>query len=48
MCPKFEAKWLEEEEDYRDRVAQAWAEAMEAGVDSIVEIQKKVLRDLHD
>jgi hypothetical protein len=45
-CLKFEAKWLEE--DCQGRVEQAWVESLEAGARDVVELQKKVLQELHD
>jgi hypothetical protein len=46
VCLKFEAKWLEE--DCQGRVEQAWVESLEAGARDVVELQKKVLQELHD
>ena len=46
ISPKFEAKWLEEE--CLERVEKAWADAFAAGADKIIEINKLLLRDLHD
>jgi hypothetical protein len=47
VLPKFEAKWLEEEE-CEHRVIEAWGRALEEGCNSMVEVQKKVLTDLWD
>jgi hypothetical protein len=47
VSPKFEAKWLEEE-DCAERVKKAWSDALEAGACNVTEIQDFVLRDLHE
>jgi len=47
VMPKFEAKWLEEEE-CEIRVIEAWDRAMEEGCNSMMERQRKVLGDLWD
>lgn len=44
VFPKFEARWLQEE--CEARVIDAWGRALEEGVNSMVEMQKKVLGDL--
>ena len=44
---KFEAKWLEEEDCF-GRVEEAWNEALELGQVEMVQMQKKILRDLRD
>jgi hypothetical protein len=45
ILPKFEARWLEEEE-FAAQVEEAWAKAMEDGASNLIEVQKKVLGDL--
>ena len=45
VLPKFEARWLEEEE-CETRVMEAWGRALEEMYDSMLEMQKNVLCDL--
>jgi len=45
ILPKFEARWLEEE-DFTTQVEGAWAKAMEDGVSNVMDVQKKVLGNL--
>ncbi|XP_021304035.1 uncharacterized protein LOC110430565 [Sorghum bicolor] len=45
IMPKFEAKWLEEEE-CEIRVTKAWGIAMEEGCNTMMQMQMKVLGDL--
>jgi ribonuclease HI len=47
VSPKFEAKWLEEEDCY-ERVERAWTEARETGEINMVQVQKKILGDLRE
>jgi hypothetical protein len=47
VLPKFEAKWLEEEGCW-EKVESAWTEAMEAGDANVIQIQKKILGELHN
>ncbi|WVZ57425.1 hypothetical protein U9M48_007811 [Paspalum notatum var. saurae] len=47
ISPKFEAKWLEEDE-CNERVLRAWSEAIKSGCTEMLEIQKNILGDLHD
>jgi hypothetical protein len=46
VSPKFEAKWLEEEE-CDAHVLKAWSEAIESGELKMMEIQKNILVKLH-
>ena len=45
VMPKFEAKWIEEEE-CEFRVMEVWGRAMEEGWNSMMQMQMKVLGDL--
>lgn len=45
VIPKFEARWLEEE-DCENKVVEAWRTAVEEGYNTMMEVQKKVLGDL--
>uniref|UniRef100_A0A0A9BGR6 Endonuclease/exonuclease/phosphatase domain-containing protein n=1 Tax=Arundo donax TaxID=35708 RepID=A0A0A9BGR6_ARUDO len=47
VSPKFEAKWLDED-GCSDHVLKAWSEAMESGAIGMMEVQKKILGELHD
>jgi len=47
VAPKFEAKWLEEE-DCAKKVKKAWSDALEAGARNVTERKDLVLRDLHE
>ena len=43
--PKFEAKWLEED-DCEQQVMRAWERVTQEGSNSLVKVQRDVLRDL--
>ncbi|RLN08650.1 hypothetical protein C2845_PM11G28210 [Panicum miliaceum] len=45
VLPKFEARWLEEE-DCAARVEEAWVKALSEGDNSLMEVQKRVLGEL--
>ena len=47
ILPKFEAKWLEEDE-CEGRVMAAWRTATEAGCNTMVQLQKKLLGNLRE
>jgi hypothetical protein len=43
---KFEARWLEEEEECSKQVEEAWPSALQGGDVTMVDIQKKMLDEL--